>query len=214
MLCVPGYPLIYLLGVVQVTGIFVRTNIAVDSQVHSRLARIAKKNHGTVYDLTNSYLSICAEAVEKGLTAEEIRGQVLMRYATKNLDVVLLPGSVIEYMVNQLYPVKKDEMDRLFENAGAEVGKYFKIKGLVFQDILEMARLGYASIGLRDIQVVRQSSTKIVVSIYGLLLGKSATEVGLKFVEGLMNEFGFSVTGSELAEGAVRISFEINSNSP
>jgi hypothetical protein len=152
--------------------------------------------------------------MERGLTLDDIRGQVLIRYATKNLDVVLLPGSVIEYMVNQLYSVKKSEMDKLFEEAGAEVGKYFKIKGLVFQDILEMARLGYASIGLRDISVVRQSSTKIIVSIYGLLLGKSATEVGLKFVEGLMNEFGFKVTGSELAEGAVRISFEVESPIP
>jgi len=191
-----------------------RTNIAVDSQIHGRLAKIAKQNRSTVYELTNSYLSICAEAMERGLTLDDIRGQVLIRYATKNLDVVLLPGSVIEYMVNQLYSVKKSEMDKLFEEAGAEVGKYFKIKGLVFQDILEMARLGYASIGLRDISVVRQSSTKIIVSIYGLLLGKSATEVGLKFVEGLMNEFGFKVTGSELAEGAVRISFEVESPIP
>ena len=191
-----------------------RTNIAVDSKVHGRLAKMAKKNRSTVYEVTNSCLSVCAEAAERGLTMDEIRGQVLIWYATKNLDVVLLPGKVIEYMVNQLYPAKKQEMANLFEEAGADVGEYFKIKGLTFQDVLEMARLGYASIGLRDISVAKRSATKIVVSIYGLLLGKSATEVGLKFVEGLMNEFGLIVVGSELAEGAVKITFEARSPLP
>jgi hypothetical protein len=186
-----------------------RTNLAADSRIHARLVQIAKKNHTTVYELTNSLLAISADALEKGLSIDEIAGQALIRYAVKNLDVVLLPGSLIEYMVNQLYPLRKDEMSKLFEEAGAQLGKYFKIKGLKFEDILEMARLGYSSIGLRDITVTRRSAEEIKVSIYGLLLGRAATEVGLKFVEGLMNEYGFKVIGSEHAEGAVAVTFEI-----
>ncbi|MEM0288170.1 MAG: hypothetical protein QXR69_01040 [Conexivisphaerales archaeon] len=187
-----------------------RTNIAVDSKIHSKLVEYAKQNHTTVYELGNSILSIFVDALEKGLDMEEIRGQTLIRYATKNLDVVLLPGSLIEYMVNQLYPLRREEMFRLFEDAGAELGKYFKIRGITFDDILEMAKLGYSSIGLREINMKRLNENKVRVSIFGLLLGKAATEVGLKFVQGLLNEFGFTVTATEQAEGAVALTFEVN----
>lgn len=186
-----------------------RTNIAADSKVHMRLTTMAKKNKTTVYDLTNSLLSICTDAMEKGLTIEDIKGQILIRYAIKNLDVVLLPGSLIEYMVNQLYPLKKDEMDSLFREAGSQLGKYFKIKGLTFEDIIEMAKNGYSSIGLRDLNVTYISADKVRISIYGLLLGKSATEVGLSFVKGLLDEYGFRIVSTELAEGAVAIDCEV-----
>lgn len=187
-----------------------RTNIAADSRVHAKLLQIAKRNRTTVYELTNSLLSICADAIEKGLTIEDLKGQTLIRYAVKNLDVVLLPGSLIEYMVNQLYPLKKEEMSRLFEEAGAQLGKYFKIKGLTFDDILEMAKNGYSSIGLRELTVNRISYNRVKISIYGLLLGRAATEVGLKFVQGLLNEFGFRIINTELAEGAVAVDCEVS----
>jgi len=186
-----------------------RTNIAADSKVHSRLIQIAKKNRTTVYDLTNSLLTICSDAIEKGLTIDDIKGQILIRYAVKNLDVVLLPGSLIEYMVNQLYPVKREEMTELFREAGSQLGKYFKIKGLTFDDILEMAKNGYSSIGLRELTVSQLSSDKVRISIYGLLLGKAATEVGLSFVKGLLDEYGFKIVKTELAEGAVAVDCEI-----
>jgi len=190
-----------------------RTNIAADSKIHARLIQIAKKNRTTVYELTNSLLSICSDAIERGLTIDDIRGQILIRYAVKNLDVVLLPGSLIEYMVNQLYSVKRDEMTELFREAGNQLGKYFKIKGLTFDDILEMAKNGYSSIGLRELTVSQISTNKIRISIYGLLLGEAATEIGLSFVKGLLDEYGFKIVRTELAEGAVAVDCEIVQNS-
>ena len=190
-----------------------RTNIAADSKIHARLIQIAKKNRTTVYELTNSLLSICSDAIERGLTIDDIRGQILIRYAVKNLDVVLLPGSLIEYMVNQLYSVKRDEMTELFREAGNQLGKYFKIKGLTFDDILEMAKNGYSSIGLRELTVSQISTNRVRISIYGLLLGEAATEIGLSFVKGLLDEYGFKIVRTELAEGAVAVDCEIVQNS-
>jgi hypothetical protein len=102
-----------------------RSNIAVDKQLAQWLANTAESKNKPIYALTNEIIKIGLDLIDGKVEINELPTTVKIMKMMKDLDVVPVPGDLMDLMIKMLYLSDREQLMQIGFREGEELGNYF-----------------------------------------------------------------------------------------
>jgi hypothetical protein len=182
--------------------------MVVRADLAEKIAELSRKEGKTIFALTNEMLESAMEAYEMGLEPSDMVNYYLFTSAEKESGTVSISPDALLYMVKKLYPKDKRGLWKRWREWGRWYGKYLMAK-FYDQEPLETFRKFLAS-GVWHISDFNFSKEGDHFSVRCLMprLSSEITELFLRFLEGLIDSFGYTVTGESSSRGIISLRFK------
>ncbi|MEM3197617.1 MAG: hypothetical protein QW431_06690 [Conexivisphaerales archaeon] len=102
-----------------------RSNIAVDKQLAQRLANAAVSKNKPIYSLTNEIIKAGLDLFDEKVDINELPRMVKVMKMMKDLDVVPVPGNLMDLMIKMLYLNDREQLMQVGFREGEVLGNYF-----------------------------------------------------------------------------------------
>jgi hypothetical protein len=182
-----------------------RASLSVDRDVSDEFSVQAERSGRTLYAFTNDWLDTDSKISATGGTPKEVLGHWRICTILKQVDIITLPADFVEELISKLYTTEKANLLKMFSDLGANLVGLIK---MVAPDIEQLGTVGrdFADvIPAKKIEIIRQDSTSILVSIVGAGRRIETTECSFEFIKAILNGYGYNISSHELALGTIRI---------
>ncbi len=179
-----------------------RINLAVDAEIARRLKQIARDEGKTLYALTNEYLGEAIRVKEAGIEPRHA-GRLAVTYSLlSGLDIVMLPGDMVDKILSKLYALEKEWLLRYFYMKGRELSTYLKLFARDLRDLINIYNdlQGFLPIKKNKIEM---EGNRLYVSIIGAGRVIESTLCTLKFIEGIIEAYGWKIVKQQVEPGII-----------
>jgi len=181
-----------------------RINIAVAKHVAEELARVAEERGMTQFALASELLKLGLDLVKEGYEPQQVRELLTFYKIMSDLEIVPIPGRLLDKMVTDMYTLDSGAMERLWCEAGRMLAGYIKA---LFGDLKEVTSLvPYLARILPAKRFAVQVTEKgASIDIVGIGYGMESVQVNAVAAKCLLEEFGFVVEKVVTAPGVLKV---------
>jgi len=175
--------------------------VYVDSDLVEAVAKISKNRGETITKFVEEALAQALKVATAGYDFKQLGQFFEVMYAQKILGGAFVPLDVLNFLTTVACTTDKENIISTWFESGKWHGRYLKerfydpLKAL--EDFLEASRWD-----LNEVEVKRFGTTARVRCV-STVLSNDATLLLAKFIEGIMQGFGYKLQKSELLKGMI-----------
>jgi hypothetical protein len=182
--------------------------ILVPNNVVNGLMVIANKQGKSFYSFVTETLEHALRIYTDGNSLEEIIDFYTLMGMYKSLGAKIISDDLFDYFVGKLYQTDKDLLQRKFYEFGQISGKNLASK---HKDPIEAMEdlLKTAGWDLNEVKITKENQ-KVGIRCVSPILSAESTELLLKFIDGMMHEFGCKTQRQDYAKGIISLEYTTN----
>lgn len=171
------------------------------------IAKISRSRGESVGKLVEESLTQSVRVSQEGYDVKQVTDYFSVMQAHRVLGGVFVPSSVLDYLIEAVYPDKREDLLAKWFESGRWHGKYLKEKFdnpvTAFGCFLELSRWD-----LNEVEV-KELSNSIKVRCVSTVLTNEGTEMLTKFIEGVMDGLGYKVEKIDCLKGMIILESKI-----
>lgn len=181
--------------------------INVPADLIAKLNKASNEAGKAFYEYIAENLEQALRAHNLGHPLKEIVDFYELMDVQKTAGSVVIPRETLNYLIQELYPTKGEQLRKRWMDAGEWYGKYLQTK-LQDKDPVEAfgKLMTVSQWDLNEFELKKEGDT-VTLRCVSFLLSKENTELLMSFVEGVMNSLGYEVRGRDYVRGMVSIKF-------
>ncbi|HKZ87730.1 MAG TPA: hypothetical protein VJ066_01065 [Candidatus Bathyarchaeia archaeon] len=171
------------------------------------VAKISKNRGESVGKVVEDSLRQSVKVNEDGYDLKQVADFFNVMQAHRVLGGVFVPSSVLEYLIEVVYPDRREELLAKWFESGRWNGKYLKEKFdnpvKAFGCFLELSRWDLNEVEVKELM----SSVKI--RCVSTVLTNEGTELLARFIEGVMDGLGYKTERLDCLKGMIILESKI-----
>jgi hypothetical protein len=179
--------------------------VYVNSDVLESVARVARGRGETITKFLEDSLTQAVKVTAAGYDLKQLSQFFEVLYAQRVLGGVFVPLDVLNFLTDVAIKDDKDSLENVWFESGKWHGKYlnerFNDPVLSLEIFLEASRWD-----LSEVEVKRFGDTTRVRCV-SAVLSEQATHLLARFIEGIMQGFGYQIQKSDLLKGMIVLDF-------
>ena len=182
--------------------------ILVRGDLAEKITEMSKKEGKTIYSLTNEVLEDAIRAYMLGYKPSEMIDYFLFTVAEKEAGAVVISADILMHLISKIYSREKEALWKKWVEWGQWYGKYLAAKFYDQEPLETLKRMFGSGIWeVSDFNFLREANG---VSMRCLMphLSSERTELFSKFLEGMMDSFGYCLTEHGSLRGIISLKFE------
>ncbi|MCS7143016.1 MAG: hypothetical protein NZ920_04385 [Aigarchaeota archaeon] len=188
-----------------------RTTLAVDSRLAESLSEIAKARRVTLYALVNNLIENSISLLREGVDIKSISELWSVYKMMSQVEGVIVPGEIFDYLVAALYETKADELKERFRRLGYDIGTILKLYAGTPEELVKVGVTFLKYLPVKGIEYKNLGDNAYEIAIVGVGRRMETTLCMNEFLHGLLEAYKVQVVNEEITQGFVRIRF-INSS--
>jgi hypothetical protein len=165
------------------------------------VAKISRNRGESVGKVVEDSIKQSVRVNEEGYDVQQVTDFFSVMQATRVLGGAFIPNSVLDFLVESVYPEKREQLLAKWFESGRWHGKYLREKFndpvSAFGCFLELSRWD-----LNDVDV-KEVNGAIRVRCVSTVLTEEGTEMLAKFIEGVMNGLGYKLGITDVLKGMI-----------
>lgn len=190
----------------------IRTTLAVDEKIAKEFSKVVKEKSKVIFSVTNSAIQLTTELLRDGVDPEEVHTYWQIFKLMGVIDVIPIPGTLNENILNRLYNYEKDKVYELFYETGKEVANKFKVYMTDLTQILNVVKNLGKFFPLRKIEFSTVSD-KLEERYKLVLIGAGLSLVTSKclhsFIKGFFEVYNAAIINEEVSVGFINVEFKV-----
>ena len=170
------------------------------------IAKISRNKGESVGKIVEDSLRQSVRVNEEGYDIKQMANFFDVMQAHRVLGGVFVPSSVLDYLVEAVYPNGREQLLEKWFESGRWNGKYLKEKFEnpveAFGCFLELSRWD-----LNEVQV-KEAGSSVKVRCISTVLTNEGTELLSKFIEGVMDGMGYKAEKIDCLKGMIFLEFK------
>lgn len=165
------------------------------------IAKISRNRGESVGKIVEDSLKQSVIVSEEGYDMKQVADFFNVMQAHRVLGGVFVPSSVLEYLIEAVYPNGKEELLAKWFESGRWNGKYLKEKFddpvKAFACFLELSRWDLNEVEVKDL------GDSVKIRCVSTVLTNEGTELLAKFIEGVMDGLGYKTEKVDCLKGMI-----------
>jgi hypothetical protein len=182
-----------------------RKLILVPNDIVARLMEISNKQGKPFYNFVAETLEHALRVYSSGNSLEEVVDFYGLIGIYKSCGAKIVSDEVLNYLINGMYTMGKDDLHRKCYAFGQLCGKSLMAKHENPVQVLEKF-LAATEWDLNEV-AVEQEKGKVKIRCVSPILSLENTELLVKFVEGIMHEFNYKTEKQDYVKGIISLEY-------
>jgi hypothetical protein len=165
------------------------------------VAKISRNRGESVGKVVEDSIRQSVRVNEEGYDVQQVADFFSVMQAHRVLGGVFVPSSVLDFLINSIYPEKRELLLAKWFESGRWHGKYLKEKHddpvTAFGSFLELSRWD-----LNEVEV-KEGNGKLKVRCVSTVLTDEGTELLAKFIEGILDGMGYKIERRDILKGMI-----------
>jgi hypothetical protein len=165
------------------------------------IAKISRNRGESVGKIVEDSLRQSVRVNNEGYDVKQVADFFSVMQAHRVLGGVFVPSSVLDFLIEEVYPSKKEQLLAKWFESGRWHGKYLKEKFdnpvTAFGCFLELSRWD-----LNEVEV-KESGSSVKIRCVSTVLTNEGTELLAKFIEGVMDGLGYKTGKLDCLKGMI-----------
>jgi hypothetical protein len=190
----------------------IRTTLAVDEKIAKEFSKIVKEKSKVIFSVTNSAIQLTTELLKDDVDPEEVHMYWQIFKLMGLIDVIPLPGTLNEKILNTFYNYEKEKVYELFYETGKEVANKFKIYMSDLIQILNAVKNIAKFFPLRKIEfskVTDKLGERYKLVLIGAGLSLVTSKCLHSFIKGFIEVYNATVISEVVSVGFINIEFKV-----
>jgi len=186
--------------------------LAVQGDLATDIMQIANRKGMTVYNYTNEVFEQAIKAESMNRSLGDIVEVFRLLEIERDSGAMFAMKDTYLYMIERLYQQEKEELLKKAYGSGRWYGKYLQMKfngGEPFDMVEKLLNTCFWDSS--EIRIVRNGE-KVALNRLSPNDSIEYTEMTARFIEGIVNSFGYDTKNTDVSKGL--ISFEFGKNDP
>jgi hypothetical protein len=179
--------------------------VYVNYDLLEQVAKASRSRGETITKFLEEALSQAVRVTQAGYDIKQLGEFFEVMYAQRVLGGAFVPLDVLNYLTSQACKNDKEQLSKLWFESGRWHGKYIKER---FDDPVQSLKsfLEASRWDLSEVEV-KGEGRKAKVRCVSTVLDEEATLLLAKFIEGILNGFGYRAEKSDCLKGMIVIEF-------
>jgi hypothetical protein len=182
-----------------------RKLVSISEPLVEGMARISKAKGESMNKVVEDSLRQSVRLNEDGYDLEQVTDFFNAMQAHKVLGGVFLPSSVLDYLVETVYPEGREQLLAKWFESGRWNGKYLKEKFdnplETFGRFLELSRWDLNEVEVKDL------GDSVKIRCVSTVLSNAGTELLAKFIQGVAHGLGYETKKNDCLKGMILLEF-------
>jgi hypothetical protein len=165
------------------------------------IATISRNRGESVGKIVEDSLRQSIRVNNEGYDVKQVADFFSVMQAHRVLGGVFVPSSVLDFLISEVYPEKKDQLLAKWFESGRWHGKYLKEKFdnpiTAFGSFLELSRWDLNEVEVKELE------GSVKVRCVSTVLTNEGTEMLAKFIEGVMDGLGYKTHKMDCLKGMI-----------
>ncbi len=179
-------------------------NIAVSKEVAETLADVAEQLGMTQFALANQILGMGLELVKQGYSASQIREMAQFYRVVTELEMVPVPGRVLDRMIVEIYRANPEVVERAWCEGGRMMAGYIKAVFGGLEGAVGLASYIAKAVPARRFDV-KAEGDEFHMDVIGVGYSLESVEATAAAVKCLLKELGYEIREMATAPGILRV---------
>jgi hypothetical protein len=181
--------------------------VYVSESLIAGIARISRSRGESVGKMVEDSLKQSVRVNEEGYDVKQVADFFNVMQAHRVLGGAFVPSSVLDYLIETVYPDKREELLAKFFESGRWNGKYLKEKFdnpvTAFGCFLELSRWDLNEVEVKDL------GSSVKIRCVSTVLTNEGTELLTRFIEGVMDGLGYKTEKADCLKGMIILESKI-----
>jgi len=181
--------------------------VYVSESLIEEIAKISRSKGESVGKLVEDSLKQSVRVNEEGYDIKQVADFFNVMQAHRVLGGVFLPSSVLDYLVEAVYPNGREQLLAKWFESGRWNGKYLREKFgnpvKAFGCFLELSRWDLNEVDVKEL------GSSVKVRCVSTVLTNEGTELLAKFIEGVMDGLGYKTERLDCLKGMIILESKI-----
>lgn len=184
-----------------------RKFLAASEELVSRVSKMAKSKHLTLFGVVNEALEQVLRAEGMGKRLPEILDEYSIVKMAKEAGSLLITEDLLHPILDEAFERRRDDLMKSWRETGQWFGRFFSVQFPDRDRIEVLDKVARTLIwGASDVTVSRRGGS-FALRCIGPRLGSAYTFLLASFVEGLVEAFGYSVVERDVSRGVIFLTF-------
>ncbi|MGQ9550927.1 MAG: hypothetical protein ACUVUE_00735 [Candidatus Bathycorpusculaceae bacterium] len=181
-----------------------RKMLAAREDLVDKISEIANNRGFTLFGTLNSLLELAVKVENMGVSLEEVVNEYEVIRAAKEASFILAPENLLYETANLAYERARDKALKVWFEAGVWIAKQYITSGV--EDPLTAAGRDLKAFAW-DVPefTIEKSAEEVSVRVLSPKFSHSYTLLFCRFLEGILETFGYKVTFKEVGRGNIRL---------
>ena len=182
--------------------------ILVRSDLLQEIIKITAREGKTVFAFTNEVFEQVLKAYQMQTNPADILQFYISMKLEKDRGICIIPIDLLNYMIEKLYTIEKEDLLQKWYNSGLWYGKYLSVK-FEREDWLEIfeKQMKKSVWNITDFSIAKREKS-IHMRCICPYFTKESTEAFMKFLEGIMHSSDYKTSKNECLKGMILLQFK------
>jgi len=181
-----------------------RKMLAAREDLADKISEIAANKGFTIFGMLNNLLELAISVEEMGASLEEVVDNYRFIRAVRNASFTLVLESLLYETADVAYQKAKDKTLKTWFEAGVWIGRQYISRGT--EDPLAAIRRDLKAFSWNAPEFTMEKAKDVVsVRVLSPRFPESYTLLFNRFLEGILEAFGYGVTYKEVGRGNIRL---------
>ena len=181
-----------------------RRMLAARDDLANRLGQIAASKGFTLFSMVNDLLELAARVDDMGISLEETVASYQTIKAVKDASFTLVLESLLYETAEIAYEKAKDKTSKIWFDAGVWVGRQYITRGVEDPFVTIGKDLKAFSWNIPEFTVDKLEK-EVSIRVLSPRFSESYTLLFNRFLEGILEAFGYGVTYKDVGRGNIRL---------
>jgi hypothetical protein len=185
-----------------------RKLILIRSDLLDRLSQITAKEGKTMYGFTNDVFEQVLKAYELNANISDVVEFYKLMQIEKETGSVVIPVSILNYMMDKLYEENKPELLKKWYDAGLWFGKYISSSYHDSEPLTVIEKLMRDCLRNLTNCSVSEKNGQVKIRAMSPHFSLEQTETLSKFLEGILHALNYNTSKNECLKGIILLEFK------
>jgi len=182
--------------------------ILVRNDLLQEIIKVTAREGKTVFAFTNEVFEQALEAYQMQTNPAEILQFYIIMKLEKDRGICIIPIDLLNYMIQKLYMIEKEDLLQKWYDSGSWYGKYLSVK-IEKENWLQIfeKQIKKSAWNITDFSIVEREKS-IHLRCICPYFTKESTEAFMKFLEGIMHSSNYETIKNECLRGMILLKFK------